>query len=209
MSAAYRQRKHRGRVGGFTMVEVILSVIILVLLSGSLFSLLSSVLDTRHSMQDRLRRDNTLVAWDAVFRDLLHELPRQSVVLGYRESGSSASNRFGFKLEFINAPLRIGSYAEYRSDSSFYLETVEEEGGTLALQLVAYPEKSELSQRQEHPPIVLLTGVRFLEFTFYDAISDQWREEWTQNNQKPNAIRCKIELATAEKQDLIIWIPHA
>lgn len=209
MNAATLRPKAAQKDAGFTMVEVILSVMILTLLSGALFSLLSSVLDTRQSMHDLLKNENSLIAWENFFRSTLQELPAESTLLARQADGTSFSTREAFTLEVINAPLHIGAYAEYRQNSSYYLEAIPQKDRTLSLELVPYPQESALSGPQVFPPIILLTGIQVLEFEFYDAFTDQWEREWLRNNQKPHAIRCRIELISGERQELLIWIPHA
>jgi len=202
ISIALKDLRRRPR--GFTMVEVIVSVLILVFLSGSLFALLTSVIEGRQVMNDRIRRENTLTAWEDFFRTTLQELPQGSIILAY-ESPTSRQ----ISLRFINTTFRLGPYAEYRTESSFLLEVVETDG-VYSLELVPYPDLDDTGVLAgAYPAIQLLNQVEEATFEFYDAGTDEWRDRWEENDRKPAAILSRVRLLTGESREIIAWIPHS
>jgi len=194
---------------GFTLVEVVTAVILMVLFSGALFALLSSVLESRVVMTERIQKQNRLIAWDYFFRSTLEQLEVESVILT-EDATSTGITNLGYKIRFLNATIKLGSYAEYSSDSSFILETIEGKKGTVILQVVPYPKVDETGNLGNlYPPLVLVDDISQIRFEFYNALSDEWTEEWLMNNQKPHAIKNHITLQSGESHEMIVWIPHA
>lgn len=192
------------RLKAFTLIEVVVSVLILVLLSGALFALLTSVIESRETMNDRIRRENRLAAWDDFLRSTLQTLPRSSTIAAFDDDGGFLSIRF------INAPFRIGPYAEYKNDSAFIIKIRrEDEKKALAVDLVAYPSLDTTGTlATDYPPVPLLTDVQEILFEFYDPATKEWTEEWTGKPTKPHAVRNLVELTTGETREILIWIPH-
>ncbi len=194
---------------GFTLIEVVAAVILMVLFSGALFALLSSVLESRVVMTERIQKQNRLIAWDHFFRSMLEELETESVILT-EDATSTGIARPGYKIRFLNATFQIGPYAEYTSDSSYILETIEGEKGAIILQVIPYSQVDETGGLGAvYPPLILMDNISQIRFEFYNAFSDEWTEDWLMNNQKPHAIKNHITLQTGESHEMIVWIPHA
>lgn len=188
------------------MVEVIVSVGLLILISGAMFALLTSVFDSQATMDQRIRRANSLSAWDGFFTELLHSLPRESIILAQEESGVE------LRIRFINATFSLGPYAEFRADSSFLLEVIKSPSSknTWVIQIIPYPSLDRTGRLAgDLPPITLVDDIREIRIEFYDAFAKTWTTEWTRNEQKPHAIRVRLQLSTGENSDVIAWIPHA
>ncbi len=202
-------RANTQRRNGFTLIEVIISVALLVLISGALFALLSSVLESRIVMTERIQKQNRLIAWDHFLRMTLEKLEAETIILTEEATNTGIATP-GYKIRFINATMKVGPYAEYNSDSSFIIETVEGTKGTVTLQLIPYPALNETGNLSAiYPPLVLIEDISEIRFEFYNALSNEWTEEWLMNNQKPHAIKNHITLRSGERHEMIIWIPHA
>ena len=194
---------------GFTLIEVVAAVILMVLFSAALFSLLSSVLESRVVMTERIQKQNILLAWDFFFRSTMEQLERECIIQT-EEATSSGIARPGYRIRFFNATLKLGPYAEYSTDSSFILETVDGAEDTVSLQVILYPELDETGSLGElYPPLTLVDQISEIRFEFYNAFSDEWTEEWLMSNQKPHAIKNQITLKSGESHEMIVWIPHA
>ncbi|MEM6884630.1 MAG: prepilin-type N-terminal cleavage/methylation domain-containing protein [Verrucomicrobiota bacterium] len=194
---------------GLTLIEVVITVGLLMLLAGALFALISSVLESRAIMTERVLKQNRLIAWDHFLRDTLSKLERETVILTEDAVSSGIANP-GYRIRFINATLKLGPYAEYTNESSFILETVKGQKGAVILQLIPYPEENETgAQGAIYPPLILFDNISQIRFEFYNAFSDEWSEEWLMNNQKPHAIKNQITLQSGETHEMIVWIPHA
>ncbi len=188
---------------GFTLLEILTATIIAITLLSSLYIVFSGTLNLREKNRAALER-GTPRAWvlEIMERDLKNMMPPTGILAGAitGESNETESLRKD-SLEFFTSTGVVNDEENWPDVQKvgYYLaepEDPEDKTGqtTAGLDLIRALERNLLASVVEEPAETrLLTGVSFLEITYYDGTV--WQDSWdstVQENTPPQAIRIKM-----------------
>lgn len=192
---------------GFTLLEVLISVAILAMISvlswQSMLSMMGSqdIADDRDEMVHALR-----VTFDKLFTDL-----SQAFLVGQAHKGVKQASQPAFigkkeGLEFASFAGRRYFAAGVGGDQceiGYTLETSEEAPGTFTI-LRRQAELIDDKPEEGGKAYPLLSGVKQVQFEFYDPKTKEWAPEWdstqiSKHDRLPRAVRVSLTMEDREK----------
>jgi prepilin-type N-terminal cleavage/methylation domain-containing protein len=201
-------RKSRSKQGGFTLVEVVISLSILTVILSTAYSAITQIISTKKLLDDK--RDNSLVA-SSIVRRLSKELQLAVSDSGLICQSNTSNNSSATKILFLGDKNSDGAEVTFIAlEGGQYLP----DGGThtgkvqISYKLLKDPERRQEENvfslvREEIPYISppatndpaiwqaavkkscnkrmvfpIADNIRRFELKYYDVANDQWVEEW-------------------------------
>lgn len=195
------------KVGGFTLFEVILAMMILGLLSGAVYTITSAALESSKATiaeQTGMRR---LEAFVRVTRDSFFNLPADAKV--FLRMGKSPSGAPIPELVFSETTGTFGVAS--LGSGSLILAARPMADGTRTFSILRVPADVQGNDYDrlmaEGAWIPLLPGVERVEWAFWRQ--GEWVEEWPEGSERPAAVRLRFESIDLPGSvlDLQFWIP--
>ena len=179
---------------GFTLLEVVISMVILMILAGAVYAVVSSAISasqTAMTQQLMLRRLNAFLR---VTRDAFLNLPIQgsvSLEIGGGKGGNAEQRLVIAKpQEIFGLPSLAGG--------SLVLAARARADGTRTMTMITIPVNVTEKQRAEAlsaPGISLLPKLRKPRWTFKTSPQDQnWKEEFPAASPRPILVRLQVEI---------------
>ena len=192
---------------GFTLFEVILSLMILALLTGAVYSITSAATETSMATLDEQVSVRRIEAFLKVTRDAFLNLPRDGKVqLRFSKSPTGAPVP---EIIFEEAAGLFGIPS--LGGGSLILAAKPRADGSRTMSLLRIPKDihgTELENlKSGNSWIPLLPRVEKVKWTFF--ANGEWKEEWLPEHGRPLAARLQLEyLDMAGSQiDCQFWIP--
>ena len=194
---------------GFSLLEVMLSLVLLMLLAGGLFGLVDACLQATYDMRwVELRRQETVGLIDLCRRSFAALPARATVELRARQEEGEY---------FPELVLRDASGCMAWSDEDYGANTVvlgvrPELGGLVNLSVLRLNE-DETTEHYRDPDqeelwLALLSDLHEVRWEFYEQRSDRWTEEWTEGMGRPTLIRLCLLLAGEDEEiGTTFWLP--
>ena len=197
----------RSPVSAFTLFEVILSLMILALLTGAVYSITSAATETSKVTMDEQVSVRRMEAFMKVTRDAFLNLPREGKVqLRFSKSASGAPVPeiiFEESAGLFGIPSLGGG--------SLILAARPRADGTRTMSLLRVPKDlsgNELEKlKSGNSWVPLLPRVEKVKWTFF--ANGEWKEEWLPENGRPLTARLQMEYLdmAGSKIDSQFWIP--
>ena len=207
-------RTTRTRTPGFTLIELVLAMGLMVILVGMVFG----------TARTSLALGNTIV--NTQNEEMLHQAFFE--LLGRRLSTLPGNTRFDLKvsdsgshyisdLTLQNVPLSFTWGGQARIARAVQISTVKRRSGYLDIVLRYYEDEilensaaaAESSAKPKEPfaEIVLLTDVAFFEWRVLDGRSMEWQFDWDQQGRTPLQVELTLAIgAKGEEIRQIFWI---
>jgi Tfp pilus assembly protein PilE len=190
------------RVVGITLIEVMVSVVILGLVILAIYSTWTAVLkSTRVGLDAAIAAQRERLAMET-FSEALGGAKYFAANLKWywfdARSGEDAA--LSFVSQLPKAFPRGGRFG----DIDVRRVTFALEGGpenTRQLVLRQQPLLLDMDEDEQKHPLVLMHGVKTVEFEFWDVKKKDWVQEWTQTNTLPKIVRVSMELAVGNGHD--------
>ncbi len=190
--------------GGFTLIEVIITLSIFLLLAGAVFGIFTATLESVSSLQDNQNQSDETQALDAFLKKSFLDVPAQGTIASFHRdnapfkvSGIIWGN--GDDLHAVDMQLQRNGYYTLRTTS--YTPPPSPQGPALTVfQRQVVTNDSTLSWRP------LLRDVRTADWRFKELNSSVWEEQTS--SAKPLLAEFTIQLAGANlgvTDDF--WIP--
>lgn len=194
---------------GFTLVEMILALGIFVLLAGAIFASVQAVTTASAVLgeeQVRARRLDAFLSW---CRQGFRNLPaRAEVLLRTRDTGAAG---LAVDLLIRRAPgaFSLGEFDAQGPD--LVLSALPDGRGGATLSVARYPGSwnlNEITQNlREEDWVPLLRDIRLLRWTFWDAVQEQFVEQWPEGRPRPELMRLELTLQTGEEYVAVFRLP--
>jgi type II secretory pathway pseudopilin PulG len=195
---------------GFTLIEVIVTLSIFILLTASVFGIMTAVFQSSNALKDNQNRRDEVSALHDFLKNRFENLAAADHLLTYRRGDGDGLGVNGILLltqgetEAVDASpqpnglysLRLGQPPPPTSDQE--------------------PAPTVMSFLQELEKNVdaltwtpLIRDVKSITWKFQTPPSDDWMPEWTNDSSKPGLIECSVQLAGDDKPTVMDFpIPH-
>ncbi len=199
----------RGRrgAGAFTLFEVILSLMILAMLTGAVYSITSAATEASKATMEEQGSVRRVEAFLKVTRDAFLNLPRDgSVQLRFSKSATGAPVP---EVIFEGAAGMFGIPS--LGGGSLILAARPRADGSRTMSLLRVPQNlqgTELDRlKAGNSWIPLLPRLEKVKWTFF--ANGEWKEEWLTENGRPLAARLEMEVLDmgGSKVDVQFWVP--
>lgn len=190
------------RTDGITLIEVMVSVMILGLVILAIYSTWTAVLKaTRVGQEVAIAAQRERLAMET-FSEALGGAKYYAANLKWywfdARSGEDAA------LSFVSQLPKSFPRGGRFGDIDVRRVTFAVEGGpenTRQLVLRQQPLLLDMDEDEQKHPLVLMQGVKTVEFEFWDIKKKDWVQEWTQTNTLPKIVRVSMELAVGNGHD--------
>ncbi|MBC8127274.1 MAG: prepilin-type N-terminal cleavage/methylation domain-containing protein [Gloeobacteraceae cyanobacterium ES-bin-144] len=204
----------RSSRSGFTLLEVVISVMLMAIIIGMVVSIARTSLALGNTI---VKTQNEEMAHQAFFE-----------LLSQRFSSLPGNTRFNLKVEdsgnhylsdmtLQNVPMSFTWGSEDRVAKAVQLSTVKRRSGYLDIVLRYYEEEilegseSKMGKSSETKPfaeIVLLEDVAYFEWRVLDGRSMEWQYDWDVQGRMPLQIELTMAIGANGKQiRQIFWVP--
>jgi prepilin-type N-terminal cleavage/methylation domain-containing protein len=201
-----KARWTRRRRGGFTLVEVMVSLGILALLTGMMFSMVWGVASLGQGMQYTWTRHQQIYRFFELVRRTAETFPAEGMVRGEWEQVEGKQVQ---ALIFRGLPSLFNAEAPLDREWETVLQIRELRGGTKAMYMLQRPVEGTQAEQDyvETEPLMLLNDLVSAKWEYYNGSNAQWLELWT-NDARPQLIRLELVLLeTEETVESVIWVP--
>ena len=198
----------RCRAGGFTLMEMMITMAIFILLVAAVFALMTGVLQSTSTLQDTQNRREETTALYAFLKQKLTTLPAHYTVVSYQRGDGEGLTQNGVlygnanQASVVDAKVQDNGYytirfATYAIDTA---ETTSADARQIMQQLVTTDDPSLVWRK-------LVTDIKTLDWKFQDFNDPNWVEIWTSSTE-PNLIEFTMQPA-AETQlvTMDFWLP--
>ena len=193
--------------GAFTLFEVILSLLILALLTGAVYSITSAATETSKATMEEQVSVRRMEAFLKVTRDAFLNLPREGKVqLRFSKSASGAPVP---EIIFEEAAGLFGIPS--LGGGSLILAARPRADGSRTMALLRVPKDLQGTELENlksgNSWITLLPRVEKVKWSFFS--NGEWKEEWLPENGRPLTARLQLEYLdmAGSKIDSQFWIP--
>lgn len=201
-----------GRPRGFTLLEVILGLALIVLLIGGIYAIAAASLQMSHSVVENQAEEMHLHSFVNLLRRNIEGLPGNSRIR--MEAPDSAGGGYHSEFVFEEYPLAF-SWSNVAAGSRIVILATEKDplGGIRFRVRYLNEEEAEAFesgslQADDGISLELLDGVRSALWRFYDTQTEEWVEEWPNSNQRPSMIELNFEFFDgSEPTRAVFWIP--
>lgn len=190
------QKRHNQ---GFTLLEVMLALALLVMISGSVFSLVKSSLESAVITETRVRNNDSKYGFLELFRRVFRGLP-EGVVL-YSNDAQDDELQGNILIFFGAFPvLSWGDVVIHPSD--YYMIGYLAEKKEIALK------RSSGEDGSESEWLPLIENVEGVTWRFYDGVEKKWLEVFDWDQPRPAVIELTMKLEyEASPTRSVFWLP--
>jgi type II secretory pathway pseudopilin PulG len=189
----------RARLRAFTLLEVSLALIILMLLVGVLYAIVDGTFRSAGALKERQERTRELNAFLSLCRRTFANLPATATFQA-RLVPDSNGNHVTTELVFRNAPGMWWWGGPGNESTSTILGVRGQVGGFVGLGVLQDSEEAINSYLKDgttkRPWFVLLPDLRDAQWRFYEPVSASWTNDWTNLSVRPTC--AELTLATAD-----------
>lgn len=191
---------------GFTIAEVVLALVIMALILPTLFMIVNVIVRSSPLIHDSRTRNSQVRGYIDLCRNTLLNLPPTSFVRGGIEEINS--NSFP-TLKIINPPdsLLVGNRTASAEELHFTVRP-RQGGGYHAGILILLPSEEVDADEEEEKWLPLVTDVFDMEWSYYDANTQNWNDRWVNSARRPSLIELIFTPMESENSlSTVFWIP--
>jgi prepilin-type N-terminal cleavage/methylation domain-containing protein len=191
---------------GFTLMEVMITLVIFVLLTAAVYAILAGILQGTSVLQYNQNHKDQIVALNAFLKKKLGGMNAQSDFFSYRRDGEGLSQNgiiFGQNevLLAIDAKVQANGYYTLRLASQVGLPS----SGPFTSQIFGQRVSSD------DPSIVwtpLMRDVQHIDWKFQDPTTSQWVDQWINAPHKPAMVEFTLQQAgDLQSNTKDFWLP--
>lgn len=194
-------------VRGFTLLEVLVTMVIFILLAASVFGIITGVFQSASVLQDNQNHRDQIVALNAFLQKKLGELPAQSGLISYRHGDGEGLAQNGIILRNVGMASVIDAKLQNNGYYTLRLTAFSpDKSGAISTE-----QKFELSITNDDPAVQwtsLLRDIQKIEWKFMDSTTSKWVDRWYNPSAKPELIELSMQLAgDTNPAVMVFWIP--
>lgn len=204
-------RSHRKitRLGGFTMIEMTVVLVIFVLLAGGIYTVVNSAIRASAVLSEENLRSQRLNAFVSLLRRTFHNLPATAQISGGVRTGDGDAIA---ELVLRDAPGVFAWGTGGPAAATVLLSAVPRLGGGVQFSLLALP--SSLGEQERRDAVrngkwlSLLPDMRGAGWRFYDETQQDWREDWPEGSGRPKLVELNFTMLGEEApRTYVFWLP--
>lgn len=202
-------RNPLNRAAGFTLLELMVALVILALLSGSIFSVVRGAMGEASALQESQSRAQQISGLIELCRSSFRKLPFQATLEGRVRS---AQGKALPELIFRNCP-QLWAWDPVRAlDIVTVVGLRPQVDGLYSLSLLRIrdpdPFRDPIPGSNDQDWVTLIPNIKKLSWRYYDSQEGRWLETLRQGAARPAAIELQILLAEeTTSKSFVFWIP--
>jgi prepilin-type N-terminal cleavage/methylation domain-containing protein len=202
-------RRRSSRKSGFTLIEMMVTLVVFLLLCAGLFALMSSMLQGTSVLQDESDRRDTASALNAYIKTQLATMTAHSTLFSYLRGDGEGLNQNGIifgtaatATVFDSKVQPNGLYtlrvANYAVDPS---ALTTQDARNVLVQLASTDDPSVNWTK-------LMTDLKTIDWKFQDPNITDWLEQWTESG-NPNLVEFSMQVGGDDQPTTMdYWIPQ-
>jgi prepilin-type N-terminal cleavage/methylation domain-containing protein len=194
---------------GFTLLEMVITLVVFVLLAGAVFGIMTGVMQGASTLQDNQNHSDQLIALNAFLKKKLAEMPAQSSLMSYRRGDGEGLDQNGLLFAYENLAEAIDAKVQA---NGYYTLRMASYDPTMAQNGVAPGDILSAAVLRDDPTLnwtPLVHDLKDIEWKFQDLNSTQWVDQWSNGSTKPNLIECSLQLAgDLQPITMDFWMPR-
>jgi prepilin-type N-terminal cleavage/methylation domain-containing protein len=198
----------RQKSGGFTLLEMMITLAIFILLAGAVFGILTGVLQSTSTLQDNQSRRDQISALNAFLKKKLGEMPARSSLVSYQRGDGEGLVQNGIIFGNTNFATAIDAKIQPNGYYTLRLATFETEADPTQPQDAR--QVLQQSMTTDDPTLVwtpLITDLKTLDWKFLDFNATLWVEIWSSTT-KPNLAELSTQVAgDLQPTTMDFWLP--
>lgn len=189
---------------GFTLLEILISFVLLALLTTALYGALNLGTRTAEAVNRVTEQTQTSVLAQKFLRDLLQRSH------GFSVTGTDGRKSISFNggRDWLRFAATLPDVSGTEADYLFELGLVNEEGSSnLYLQYAQVSSAKNDWQRLLDQRVLLVADVEQLEFAYldpYGGYGPRWKTEWESNSGLPALVRMNLDEATGSWPEFLV-----
>lgn len=198
----------RQRIGGFTLFEMIVVVMIFVLMAGGIYTTVSAAVQASAMLSEENLRTQRLNAFVSLLRRTFHNLPATA-----RISGGAGTDGEGIpQIVLRDAPGVFAWGSGGPASGTVVLAARERLGGGREFSLMLLPSSlGEMERRDAMESgrwLRLLPDLRSARWRFFDPAQQDWVEEWIEGGDRPPLVELSLTMLGDEiPRSFVFWLP--
>lgn len=178
---------------GFTLIEMMITLMIFVLLCGAVFALMTSMLQSASILQDNSDRRDQVTALNDYLKTQLETMTSHSTLFSYIRGNGDGLNQTGIIFGTTASAMAFDAQSQPNSLYTLRVTTYYSD----PTQLNAQDARSVLQQlaSSDDPSLSwtnLVSDIKTLDWKFQDPNGTDWLEQWTAAN-NPNVIEFSLQ----------------
>lgn len=196
------RRGGRKNAGGFTLVELILSLVLFSFISLALVAAMSTIGKTWERTTERLDASSDL----RIVSDFLRRMVGQPLQVFPRDAFAGEGNPY-----FVGGTdslVFIGNFAGHQGPGGIHWVRVSRESQELVLDILPWEEDPDATPRwSQAERLVLLDEVQSFELAYLSPEGEQdWRAGWDDAEAYPQAIRLSLQVDDRHWPEQVLWL---
>jgi len=196
------------QIGGFTLLEMIITLAIFVLLAAAVFGMLTGIIESTGTLQDNQNRTDQISALNAYLKKKLEGMPVASSLVSYQRGDGEGLVQNGIVYGTANYASVIDAKVQANGYYTLRLATFSTSGAS------GEPQDARTALVQDassdDPSVVwtpLVKDIKTLDWKFLDFNQTQWVDLWTSST-KPNLVEFSMQPAgDLQLTTMDFWLP--
>lgn len=196
--------RHRRRAAaGFTLLEVIAAMALIMFLVGGVYGIADGTLRLSAAMSNARLTEARLTSFTNQWRACLENLPPETKLTSGEKSGAPY-----LLLENCGTPFAWSRAAMAAAAVEFAVMDAGPAGTQLVIRHLKRPERATTGgEYYVIAEIPLLEGIKAASWEFYDATADQWVSEWKDEMRRPLFLKMNWSMTgEGAPHEALFWI---
>lgn len=180
---------------GLTLLETILSILILAIIGGAGLAMINAVLLATDELELQQTREREVMAFAEMCRQAFANLPADATVWSGEDGpGGIGDGPEGVQIDLAPMLFTFGRAGMHPGSIQIVVEP--QVGGLYRLVLHRLPPEDELELdrgMQGESSLVLMRDVADMQWRFYDEQTDQWLEIWEEPGRRPTLVEWTLD----------------
>jgi prepilin-type N-terminal cleavage/methylation domain-containing protein len=195
--------------GGFTLLEMMITLAIFILLAAAVFGLMTGVLQGASTLQDNQNHRDQIESLNAFLRNKLAGLPADSVLYSYQRGDGEGLTQNG--IIFGTANLATAVDAKPQANGYYALRLTTQPSVTLNGQLQDARQILQQAVTTDDPSLVwtlLIGDIKTLDWKFEQFNVTPWLDLWN-SHPNPNLVEFSMQPAgESQPTTMDFWLPQ-
>ena len=200
-----------GRPGnrrGFTLIEVLVTLAIFILLTASVFGIMTAVFQSSNALKENQNRQDEVSALRAFLKNRFDSLGATDHLMTYARGDGDGMHVNGILMIAQSGSDAQAIDASRQPNGLYSLRLARPSVDDLPINLASFFQKVDKNV-DALTWTSLIQDVKSIDWKFQSTSSPEWTDEWTGDTTKPALIECTVQLAgDAQPTVMDFSLPH-